>query len=777
MQTAQDKSPESGPDHATRAAANGTSEPPFHPSIQDSWLTPGRFALFLAALVFITFPGVVLGTRPCIFRDYGLFSYPVAVFQRECFWHGELPLWNPYNQCGLPFLAQWNTMCLYPPALFYLLLPLTWALPVFCLAHLVWGGLGMYFLARQWTGNRLAGSFAGLVFSFNGLNLNFMMWPSHVATFSWLPWLLWLVPQGWQGGGRKLAVAALVASMQMLAGAPEPIVLTWSVLGLLACGDLCVRKGARSRITFRFFGVVGLVSLLCAAQLLPFLQLLAHSQRNSSYAASSHDWSMPFWGWANFLVPLFRTYPVSQGVFLQVGQYWTSSYYVGVGTVLLAIIAILRGRDWRLRLCAALVFLSLVLARGDTSWLFEALHACFPGLGFVRYPIKFVILSAAIFPLIAAFGLEALLRNATRTRLIWVVFAALLLAIAGIVALERGAAYDIWQKTWHNGLSRTGFLVLILGALVLAVRLQDRNVATRLLCSVLLLLTVWLDLITHVPNQNPTAPPTVFSNKFVAGQRHWNPAPELGGSRAMLAPAARDALDRTWRPNLEANYRLYRLAARGDCNLLDRVPQLDSFFSLLPKEASTLDSLLYKSHKGDLTPLLDFMGVSQITAPGTTCDWLVRSNAMPLIAAGQRPVFKQDAEVLASLSNSTFDPRQTVFLPPEAAAIVKAPGSGAVRVFSVKVENQRVRAEVHAPSPSLVVIAQTCYPAWSARVDGTQARIWRANYAFQAVELPSGRHAVDLVYQDRTFLLGAFCSLSGSLVCGILLLSLPKDSR
>jgi hypothetical protein len=53
------------------------------------------------------------------------------------------------NDCGLPFLAQWNTMTLYPLSLFYLLLPLSWSLGVFCLGHLFLGGMGMYFLSHR----------------------------------------------------------------------------------------------------------------------------------------------------------------------------------------------------------------------------------------------------------------------------------------------------------------------------------------------------------------------------------------------------------------------------------------------------------------------------------------------------------------------------------------------------------------------------------------------------------------------------------------------------
>src|SRR6185503_2776920 len=97
------------------------------PAQDDDWLTAGRFAVVLGLFVFVAFPQVLIGWETFAFRDFGLFSYPNASFQRDCFWRGELPLWNPYNSCGVPFLAQWNTMSLYPPALIYLLLPLRWS--------------------------------------------------------------------------------------------------------------------------------------------------------------------------------------------------------------------------------------------------------------------------------------------------------------------------------------------------------------------------------------------------------------------------------------------------------------------------------------------------------------------------------------------------------------------------------------------------------------------------------------------------------------------------
>src|SRR5262249_26368121 len=151
--------------------------------------------------------------------------------------------------------------------------------------------------------------------------------------------------------------------------------------------------GHTKQILIRFIALVALVALVCAAQLLPFLQLLAHSQRDTGFRSA--DWAMPAWGWANLLMPLFRAVPTAQGLYQQPWQYWTSSYYVGAGTVFLAAVAVWRKRDWRVRLLAGLTIVGLILALGDRGLLYRALHSWLPGVGLLRYPVKVVILVLA----------------------------------------------------------------------------------------------------------------------------------------------------------------------------------------------------------------------------------------------------------------------------------------------------------------------------------------------------------------------------------------------
>src|SRR5207249_1563763 len=330
--------------------------------------------------------------------------------------------------------AQWNTMPLYPPALIYLLLPLSWSLSFFSLLHLFWAGLGMYFLGYRWTGNRLGASVAGLVFAFNGLSLNLLMWPSHIATFSWMPWVVLTVELAWRQGGRKIIIAAACGALQMLAGGPEAILLTWLLLATmwgmqfaqgLWGGRASERRAPALRdpvtdlslaMLWRFPVVVLLVAALAAVQLLPFLDLAAHSQREQGYADTR--WSMPAWGWANFLVPMVFGQVWSMGVFFQHQQAWTSSYYLGVGALLLALLAIWIVHRRRVWLLAAAATLALLLALGQQTFVYRRLHGLIPQLSLMTYPVKFVIVVAFAVPLLAAFAilkLQAVDSKETRT--------------------------------------------------------------------------------------------------------------------------------------------------------------------------------------------------------------------------------------------------------------------------------------------------------------------------------------------------------------------------
>ena len=122
--------------------------------------------------------------------------------------------------------------------------------------------------------------------------------------------------------------------------------------------------------------------------------------------------------------------------------------------------------------------------------------------------------------------------------------------------------------------------------------------------------------------------------------------------------------------------------------------------------------------------------------------------------------------MLEALRQTNADFRQTVWLPTEARGAVTAVRQSDAQVSAAAFANQKITFQTEAPAASLVVVAQTWYPAWRAYVDGRPVKLWRANYAFQALEVPAGKHRVELSYRDPAFLIGL--GLSGLGVFGCL---------
>ena len=731
------------------------------------WFTVPRFALLLGLLIAASFPEVLVGAKSFVVRDFGFFAYPLAHFQRECFWRGEMPLWNPYNNCGVPFLAQWNTMPLYPPALIYLLGPLTWSLNFFCLIHLFFAGMGMYFLARRWSGNHIAAGLAGVVFAFNGLSLNMLMWPSHIATLAWMPWVVLLAEKAWLQGGRNLFAAALAGAMQMLAGGPETIMLTWLLVVALWCVQIFQgfrQPNAISRaMLWRLPLVVLLVACLSAAQLLPFLDLVANSQRHQGYADTR--WSMPGWGWANFLVPMVFGQIWSMGVFFQYNQAWTSSYYLGLGAVLLAPLAFLQWRNLRVSLLAAAAFCALLLAFGDQTFVYTWLRTLVPQLSFITYPIKFVTLVVFAVPLLLAFSMATLDPSAATqnkqlvNRLIGL--ALLLLAFIALIlvwATRFPFPTDNLFLTLRSGATRA---VLLISFTFFLWRFLHKTAPAWPL-----LLLCWVDLFTHVPSQNPTVSTWVYTPGLARMKVGMQPQPELGASRAMVSPFAGARFISFVSSSAQDNFLVKRLGYFADCNLLDNVPKTDGFFSLYPRHCGELNAVLYGATNASYPRIEDFMSVSQITAPGAYFEWSPRPSYLPLITAGQSPTFADDPTCLRLLAGTNFHPGSMVLLPAELQSQIQVTNGSRARVTSSRIQPQRIEVEAAGEQPFFVVLSMTYYHRWRAYVDGKPAKVLRANYAFQSVEIPAGHHRLILRYEDHAFWYGVALSAVTLLLCG-----------
>ena len=341
---------------------------------------------------------------------------------------------------------------------------------------------------------------------------------------------------------------------------------------------------------------------------------------------------------------------------------------------------------------------------------------------------------------------------------------AAMLALIGVilwVARRWPAGGTTWRATALNGLERGLFLVLTMLALYFFVS----RPRWRSWSIVLLLALCWADVLTHEPRQNPTVDPSLFQPGLAAAEARFNPRPNIAESRLMMSPFSARELYYSPASNAKTNFLLDRAVFLSNCNLLDGLPKVDGFFSLNIRESDKVLWLLDSRSGEKLDNLEDLLSVSQTIAPGKVFDWTPRTNFIPIVSLGQAPVFADGPTALDAIKEDAADFRAVVYLPVEAKTLVKAAREPRARILAKDFTPARQSIDVETPAPAMVVLSQAYYHDWKASVDGTAVPLWRANYAFQAVEVPAGKHRILLIYKDNALRCGGAISLASIGLC------------
>jgi hypothetical protein len=314
----------------------------------------------------------------------------------------------------------------------------------------------------------------------------------------------------------------------------------------------------------------------------------------------------------------------------------------------------------------------------------------------------------------------------------------------------------------QNGIVRVGLAVAVLAGLSFLLRANE--IRQRAAIAVAILLLVVADAATHTPRQNPTAPKSIF----VDGLWHERYTDTAVKGRVALTPNAEERLLRVSAMNPVHDFLGRRLALWSNLNLLDGIAKVNGSSTLQIREQRTVEQLLYPTNAATHTNwsagLVDFLGVSYLTGSNVT-EWIVRDTALPLITAGQQPLFESEETILRGIASEQFDPRKQVYLPVSLRAECVAANFTDARITDVQPGTQRVDFTVECEQPSIVLIAQSFYHPWRATVNGSSTPLWRANYAFQALQVPAGKHQVTVSYRDAKLHLGAAISVIALMAC------------
>ncbi|MCH2187673.1 YfhO family protein [Myxococcota bacterium] len=703
----------------------------------------GLFILLAVLLPFWFFRVVSSGAEAQHpITDQFSFYYPMYLWNYTQWANGSFPLWNPYQLCGIPTLANLQSGLLYPPHLLYLVLPTHLAMALSSFVHLAFAGISTMVLARRLRLAMPAAILAAVLFCMRGGQPGNILNSSMQESGAWLALGLWAVFEVAQGR-RDLGIIllALATGMSLLAGFPQLTVYSayaWGfmLLALIVQARTSLRKWPPALLG----GLAGIAlgCLLAAVQIFPALELVAIGGRERGVLSLSMMFPFGF-----VEGDLFRAFtfahlsrPSMPGVWLDFGI---------VGLLLLPI-AFLRKPYRGLALgFLALGTLSLAFALGPATPLFD-LYLKLPEVGNFRIPGRALLITDICFAMLAGIGLDALLRTGLsmrRMRLIPAIVMTLpVLAIIEIFVaapnhyplpydrttrlLERYHDEDQMlasltgqpDRVWPWFMQSTYYISQKLPG-VLGVRsIADREIMTLRRQSEYFSYLYWGETAPYIQSSLGHQPTVFYGHTSILD-------PSISGE---------GLLKRSRLVDLAAGR--YLLSTRG--NGAD------------PKIAN------YVSRKGLVLSADDDPELVLFENPAALPRVYISHNVR------RAP---QPKDLLALISRRDFDPRELSYVDTEAEALPELmPAIGAENARIVVDDLHEVEINVSLSAPGLVVLADSYYPGWVAEVDGMPATILPTNHLFRGVRVPAGDHRVTFHYRPASVALGAALSSLGLVV-------------
>ena len=710
---------------------------------------PERRAALAAAAVAAA-AWLLFGTQPALRPAdlaqsgvYDLVSYyaPNAERLASRLGRGELPLWNPQQGLGGPFLATLQPAALYPATALQLLCSPARAFLISLALHIA---LSAWFTARlaiAFGASGAASALAGLVFATSlDLTSNALVPPLLCAT-AWMPAVLLAVLRCIDRPGVAPAAGlALAAALQLCCGWPYLVALT--ALAALFCGAGALLALPRARVLPALAALAAGAAAgaaLAAPQLLPALELLPQTTRalgsisaaQAVFADAPHD------------ARLYAQRALAQGSATGI----PSALALGLALVALARPGPARARSFAL---AAAAVLCLGASFPRALPIYDALRAL-PLLGDFRFPFRYRSVASLGISVLAGVGLThaaaLALRPVPVARRAQAARALLALSAAALCG-SRFACAPLAPLRFPRALAPAPRLEALFGpALERALREAAPGSRSRLFWS---------------GREGKLGPGSALDAAFdlepftLARSAHAFEA--LATAREPSAGMARPGVpDAFARAPFYGKAQLRRVA---NARLLD---------------ALSVDLVAFDRprvwHLQAFAPLA--LGKPALYAnPGAL------PRAYRVARAEPEPASIDAA--LERLLDPSFDLAGVALLddPPAELQRPPAPGGGAQapeegRTELELYEPERVRIRSSGSEAGAVVLTDAWYPGWVAELDGSPARVLRANALFRAVAVPPGEHVVELRYEPRSFRIGVALALpTAALGAGLALRSL-----
>lgn len=718
-----------------------------------------------------SYNGYVAGSIPnkAQYPDVIRQLYPWRMEAIRQWQEGKIPLWNPYNFSGSPLLANFQSAAMYPLNSLFLIFSKEHAWSLLVALQPLLALVFTYLYLRLIGISMLASLFGAVSYGISGFMTVWLEYNTVGHIMAWLPLQLLSIELLSQKNFRSLwgyILLTLSVALSLLAGHPQ--VALYAIFFTAIYGAFRLKGNGR---------ILAYVSMalgfgLSAAQLIPGFELMSISARaNHTYEQIMQKILIQPWQTLMVFFPNLFGNPVSR-------TYWPSDTYVGkvtsIGLVpLFFLLSVLRNRKdnvVRFYIIATIVIGLSITVNPVTALLYRF---SLPIISSSSPTLMIFILSFCLATL-SSFGIDGWTREPHSLKKLTVramevlagivAVAAVFLLISGLKAHATVAIRALVYATAFSLATLTGFYIAI------------RN--KKLMIPIL-----WLLLVIHITDLsyaffkfNPFVPASYmypphavseYLSKQKTPQRFWGYGTaaidaNIATYVRIYSPDGYDPLYPKWYGEFigaAKNGQLIRTFAntnRSDASVSSGFGETDfqnnrfrrqilralGVSTILDRVENGTTEKTFPPGKYTLTPVSDWRVFTDMESPS-----IVRIATSSTIA-------RTKEEFERAFFHPSFDPAsQVLYNDPSLPSLA---GTGNVTVTAYT--SNMVEASTDTQGATMMVVANTYYPGWTAYIDGQPTSLLRVNWTMNGVAIPSGKHIVRLLYEPVSFRIGLWVS-------------------
>lgn len=717
---------------------------------------------------------------------------------------GEFPLWQPWIFCGMPTAEAFTFISqLYFPSHILRYLFLTGILGQ--LFHLLLAGLGGVVLLRQLNVSRLPATLGGSAFMLMPYMITMLVFGhgSQMMTAAYLPWVMWAVVRLFQKPNfLHMGLLGLLMGLQLQRAHAQIAYYTWMLVGAYVLFQLILTLRSTTprvniyRGTAYFAGAALLAIGLALVIYLPSIGYTPYSVRGAgSTGGAAYDyataWSFHPLEMATFLIP---------SAFGFGGQtYWGympfTDYpnYMGIIILTLAIMGLVFRWNDLAAFFLTTSLLALAISFGKhLSIVYDIVYAIFPYFNKFRVPAMILILLQFNVAVLAAFGLDAVLKLKYDTVPRWLLILAggiglgILILVFGQGSL-RTALFDhftpprtqdprvvqaINSLRWQNWYRDAWVTCIFLGALVGGLWLWfQRKLSKTVFLSGIIILAL-LDI-------------GIVDQKIIQPKPRSGRASQLYSKSAIQRQFQTDEIIRFLTGAKPKPFRIYPLGAFfGEPRF--KAFGIESVGGYHPAKLQIYNQFLAKTGNAGTLPLMRMLNVRYIVSPQEIShpDLILQKQGSFVMTRGTVEVYLYELEnylprawfvsrvqvldnselVWNMLKSPSFDPADVAYVTNSDEKGKRDYSVG--KVDTIMTSIHRVTIQTTSDETGFLVVSEVDYPLrWKAFLDGREVSYEHVDGVLRGLEIPAGEHRVEFVYDKSAFHRGLYISLLSLGLC------------